>query len=317
MGEVIAGEAPVLAVVDALRIESSDAYLWFGARFTVRSGERLVHAVQRRLYADFYCTGGAAPHAGPEDPIPSVHAPGFVTRLSRANAGRGAWRPGWRLVGEEDGLPIVEGEGLRVWAEWSDVRRSATRPLVSVWRPKERFGLTPGFYLALGDAGEPHDGGRARFYFNVTSRAACSLVRILTTRLNAASLPFQLKLLNDPRAFSRCDAGVLYVADRDREAVEAHVGEVEAALGPELMPSVPALTLALAPGIGFAEDPGDGESFGANRCRLISEAMVRAHELGATSRRRLLALVLERFARVGIDVARPHLGPPRLTAHPS
>jgi lantibiotic modifying enzyme len=72
---------------------------------------------------------------------------------------------------------------------------------------------------------------------------------------------------------------------------------------------VPAFTRLLAPGLGLAEDPGDGDSFGMHRCRLLADALVTAHEQGAHSVEARVDAVLDRFAREGINPDRPYLNP--------
>ena len=76
-----------------------------------------------------------------------------------------------------------------------------------------------------------------------------------------------------------------------------------------LRETVPALTLRLAPGLAFAEDPGGGESYGAHRCRLITEAVLTAWDARESRSSERLRHVTERFRRGGVDLARPYLGP--------
>ena len=64
-----------------------------------------------------------------------------------------------------------------------------------------------------------------------------------------------------------------------------------------LRPGTPALTKPLGEGIGLAEDPPGGDSFGMNRCGLLAEAMVRAAERGVRTGQERLALVEEAFHR--------------------
>ena len=79
---------------------------------------------------------------------------------------------------------------------------------------------------------------------------------------------------------------------------------------PQISRGVPALTLSVAPGVGFAEDPGGVASFGMDRCGLIADGVERALDLGATSLEDRLALVAEAFRRSGADLDRPFLRSP-------
>jgi hypothetical protein len=98
-------------------------------------------------------------------------------------------------------------------------------------------------------------------------------------------------------AFERCD----------RSRAAAASVSISVALCDFLEPATPALTRRLAPGLAFAEDPGPDESYGAQRCRLLAEAAVTAHEHGILDPDGRLGVVRERFADVGASLDRPHL----------
>ena len=68
------------------------------------------------------------------------------------------------------------------------------------------------------------------------------------------------------------------------------------------------MTLPLAPGVAFAEDPGGGESFGEHRCLLLAEAVVTAAERGLGGAEDRLEVVRERFAEAGTTLDAPYLG---------
>ncbi|MBI4306510.1 MAG: hypothetical protein HY678_09360, partial [Chloroflexi bacterium] len=79
----------------------------------------------------------------------------FVTTLSQANSGRGAWEPGWRIDGRDrDGRLIVSRRGLRLWVRDDQFRaQDNQRPgSVGVNIGKEFRALLSGFYMAIGDA---------------------------------------------------------------------------------------------------------------------------------------------------------------------
>jgi hypothetical protein len=76
-----------------------------------------------------------------------------------------------------------------------------------------------------------------------------------------------------------------------------------------LLPTVPLFSKYLLPGLGFAEDPGNGESFGMNRCRLLAEAVCRAHASGEPSALARMAAVREVFGENGLALAAPYLNP--------
>ena len=76
-----------------------------------------------------------------------------------------------------------------------------------------------------------------------------------------------------------------------------------------LRAATPVLTKQLADGLGFAEDPPSEESFGMERCGLLADAAILAHERGLDDPRDQVAVVETRFAEAGLSLATPYLNP--------
>jgi hypothetical protein len=214
----------------------------------------------------------------------------------------------------QDGQVVVERDRLCLWVAADEVVTAGGSPpeagdAVLVRLPKELLKLSPGFYMALGDEGLPRreDEPVVRFYWNLRSDTAPELARELTGRLNQACLPFRLKVVNDPRRYTRCDAGVLYVLRRHYQPVASVVRTVHEAVREGLNLETPALTKQLAPRLGLAEEPPGGDSFGAHRCGLIADGIIRAHELGRRSLADRLQVVADRLEEEGISLEAPFL----------
>ena len=140
--------------------------------------------------------------------------------------------------------------------------------------------------------------------------AACTSV------LNAAAIPFVLKVVDRPGGFTRCDAAVLYLQRGGFGGARASLASVAAACAAHLRPGVPAFTKALAEGIAVAEhQPELGASFGTSRCQIVAEALVRAREQGAVGLGERLEAVAGRFADHGLDVDRPYLAAGSATSY--
>ena len=286
------------------------AYTWFGRRSRPLPGaESLVQALAVALYRSFYTQGMPVPisrHAA----VPAPPDPEFVTALSRANVGRGGWQPGWRVERPGPAEWEVARDGLRIRVAPADRRGGPAT--VSVRRPKEHREASPGFYTALGDA-EPNAGDavydvEVRVYFHLTAAGAVPLVGRCTHLLNAAGVPFELKVVDHPTGFVRADAGVLYLAEPDFARVRPALRELARACRPHLRQDVPAFTRQLAPGVAVGEhDPRLGASFGSTRCRLLAEAIVDAHGLGLEGR---VDTVERRFEVAGLDLDRAYLARP-------
>jgi hypothetical protein len=309
--------AQVAQAIEAVEILGPLRYAWRGRRSRLPPAalldlldaaacrRHLLAGLREELYWSFYCRGGTVPARWGESAPPP--AGGRLLRdLAAANTGHGGWEPGWtveRVDGEE---AVVVSSRLRVRAPRAACRSDSGELLpgtaVSLALPAERPALSPGFVTLVGDSGEESSTGVVRVYWHVTHRGAAPLVGALTSKLNAAAVPFRLKLLDHPARFDRCDAAVLYLDAADFTALRHWCVALAAELSGSLRPAVPALTLALAPGVAAAEDDGTGESFGVVRCTLVAEGLLDAHERDEDP----FSAVAARFAGAGVDLDAPY-----------
>jgi hypothetical protein len=317
-------------VADALRaatITSPTSFAWFGARSRpllpsvvasaplATARRYLVDALERELYRSFYTQGGPVP-AQPDRGGPTRADDGFVRALSAANHGSGGWDSGWTVTRVERQTVHVERGGLSVSASFADCRapigRHTVGTTVSLRRPKELAAGAPGFYLALGDehGGVGRDEVEVRVYFNVTAPGALPLVGTCTRLLNAARIPFSLKVVDNPAGFTRCDAAVLYLARDGFAAARELLAVIVSSCAPHLRQPSPAFTKPLAAGVALGEHlPHHGTSFGSNRCRLLAEGIVAAHERGERMLEDRVDTVARTFADYGVDLDVPYLVP--------
>ncbi|WP_144186865.1 lanthionine synthetase LanC family protein [Elioraea rosea] len=317
-----ASRAVLSDAIAALRIRSATSFSWFGApspRLPRRIADSLdprlaktylTGSIQARLYNQFYIRGRPVPATPHSDLHPDVGLTDFVRQLSAANRSRFSLDSGWSITRRGNGVCTVTKDALTLLVPTQAVEQAqGEEGPVTVRVPKECFGFSPGFYVALGERELVRDGSvpLLRVYWNIAPDAAASLVTALTVALNEATLPFMLKVLNDARRFTRCDAAVLYVPTDKHDAMHEAVRPVHRALAGALGDAIPAFTLRLAPGLGLAEDPGTGESFGMHRCRLVAEALVAAHAARERSAAARLARVEAQFREAGLDLDRPHL----------
>ncbi len=272
----------------------------------------LVAGLGNEIYSSFYCRGRPVPARWGE-PAPLAPDPGLAAALSEANAGCGSWQAGWMVERIEDHQAVVTSE-LRARVPMLDCRGpGGVRPgaAVQIRVPREHLWLAPGFYTALSDAAVDVESalGVLRAYWNITPTGAPALMRALTTRLNASEVPFRLKVADHPFRLDRCDAAVLYLPVGSFKAMRATLLEVAADLRKHLRPSIPAFTHEFAAGVGLAEHDGGDVSFGTLRCRLVAEAIVRAHQRGVTELDERIAVVAEYFEEGGIEIDAPFRDP--------
>lgn len=143
-----------------------------------------------------------------------------------------------------------------------------------------------------------------RVYFQVAAGREAAFVARASAHAPPAAV-WSLKILAGAHPAGRTDAAVLYLDRNDSIRVD-WLTRVIGAVAPVLVEGAPPLTAPIATGVGWAEDPGGGVSFGEDRCRLLAgAALARPAALdGAASWRRAVA---QAFAREGLELARPHL----------
>ena len=310
--------ADILEAFDAVSIESPVRYSLHAQPRDLSSmgGDprtRMVQTLETDLYVRLYTRSSAgtavADYLGQRD---------HVAALSAANNGSGSWEPGWRVgqVDEEDGRVAVSKDAITFWVDPSTGIRTATgRATPGDWCrvlvAKELRNLMPGFYFAIGDGDQAdtrdHPEPLVRFYWNLTAAGAAPYMAAATQTLNAISVPFRTKVLTDPASYVRADGGVLYLERRFFHRVRAALLKIHTDVAQYLRPDVPMFTKALAPGLGLAEDPGGGMSFGQSRCRAIANGLWDAFASGAQERDARLQIVEQALTDAGIDVDRPWL----------
>jgi hypothetical protein len=182
---------------------------------------------------------------------------------------------------------------------------------VSLYFPRESWTLQPGFYFVFGDtpSDQMDDYAVVRFYWHIAAAGAAALVAALTQQLNRFQVPFRFKTLDQAQSYFRRDAAVLYVARRYYRAAAEAVGEIHRAVRPHLGEDAPLFSRQIAPGLGFAEDTGNQESFGMARCRVFALGIWNAYKAGASTPEERLAIVLKEFEKHGISPERPYLNP--------
>lgn len=318
----------VEAAIRATTIHSLTLYSWFGQQSrsltpvvkNVLTPEHarsyLLFNLQTQLYKNFYCCGFAAPNKPQTNDGPAINLTPFVEALSAANTGRGYSEGGWEVRSIDDDRLVAQRDGLALRIRPEDYLPPPNKLIepglrLNLHFPKEFLGMSPGFYMAVSNKEFLPDVSPdlIRFYWHLTPAGAEPLVRQVTTLLNQAALPFRFKILNNPEQFNRCDAAVLYTPKSDYTVVSEIVGQIYSNVVATLKPGIPAFTKLLAPGLGLAEDPGPGESFGLHRCRLLADGLIRAYEQGQTSLAKRLRIVMDRLAEAGISLEKPFLNP--------
>ncbi len=221
----------------------------------------------------------------PPEPI-EVGEPGDVTTLlEHANAGRSRIEHGWVFSGSEANGSVLATRHNRTrrFAPGQFLAVDGVLPLrkggaLVVQIPGGSATAQSGFYYAFGRAfRDVNDlGPVVRFYWNVALGGAVGMMTALTALLDRYAIPFEFKIVVRSADFARRDNAVLYVAQDLFPAVSTVLMADYPAFAGFLDDTVPLFARRLAPGLGFAEDPGHRESFGMARSRLVAQALVAA-----------------------------------------
>lgn len=271
------------------------------------------------LFNVLYNVAYAHAYPGPGADEALAADPYLPARMDHANTSRDSWDPGWQVfsVATNGTVHAIKGEVEQLVQPGEFVTHGppgtavAVGTTITVYRRRGAHDAQPGFYYIYGET-PIHiwaDHALFRFYFNSTPKGVGPLISWISELLNAFHIPFRMKALTDASHYTRSDSTVLYVARRWAGTVARVLAHSARPTDMDLMDRVPLFTRKLAPGIGIADDPGiSGESLGMNRCRLVAEAIVEEYGHGRTGREPWMEAVKQRFAKDGLDVARPWLG---------
>lgn len=233
----------------------------------------------------------------------------LTQRLSESNTGRGCWQAGWIVRGHGAERFEVAKYGIRWFVSAQQVRSTSSIDVgaaVHVRIGKEQTQLFPGFYMAFGNADDDPDASLVRFYWNISVKGAAPLVSEVTQHFNGAAIPFRLKVLIMPDAYRRTDAAVLYVPRSQYGNAHTVASQIHRRLSQHLSPAVSAFAKPIARGVGLAQDPGPGKSFGRVVAGILAEALSDQAAYAGGTRKRTRAVLAALHAR-GVNPERPYL----------
>ena len=116
-----------------------------------------------------------------------------------------------------------------------------------------------------------------------------------------------MKFQKEPANYDRTNAVVLYLTRRYFQIAACLVSQLPESLQQDFRADTPHFTKKLADGIGLAEDPGQHQSFGLDRCRLIAEALVDAWDQKCEGADARLKMIHEAFEASDLDLSQPFL----------
>lgn len=265
-----------------------------------------VQRVSAWLYHTWYAAPPEAVAVAPRSLHPDLAA---VMRASVASSRR--WSPGWvALETHRDGSCVAGRRGA--------MRRVRPGEYASVSRPG--VPVAPGDALVVSECESWVDWSTGfwtthsarmpsapliRIYYSVDVSAIAHVLSVVTDALDELGLRYSLKCPVWASGFSRVDTLVLYLERAEwHDAQQAFMAAMRELEG-QTRPWWPPLTLRLAPGLAFAEDPGNDESFGQCRCRILAPAVATMVEHLDAPDERQLDLLQQALAAAGVDPERP------------
>jgi hypothetical protein len=275
----------------------------------------LVERLQQCLYQNCFCARfsvGLEP-----EPRPAPEATDLKLSLAGANPTSDRWEAGWFIESLlPDGVVSAQKHGKRrsFWpGEFVTYSRPAMRPAegteISVFFPRESHVMQRGWYFAFGESvwEDRDDLGILRIYWNIRSAGVERLVRAIAVEFNRFQVPFRLKCLTSRAHYFRLDSAVLYFNSRCFHLAVELVANIRTAVASYMGSSTPLFAKHLAPGLAFAEDPNNGESFGGNRCRILAEGIRNGYLQGARTSAQRLEIVINHMGASGVPIERPYM----------
>lgn len=321
--------AELLKIFRAIEIVSPTSFSFAGRLFssgdsalsawsTSPAQNPLIAQLAQQVYGSCYCKrfNGKLPDEQFVSPPPDDN---MMAELSAAHTGRERWDVGWQTHRLLSSGQIIAQKGAYTRLFWPGEFVSHEGPgmamregaRISVYAPRESREMQPGFYFVFSEtiADQQDDYNLLRFYWHVKQSGAPLLVQLITQEFNRFQVPFRFKSLAGRTLYQRSDAAVLYINKRFYHLSVELLPDIRHELRKHLGVDTPLFTKPLAPGLGLAEEPGNGESFGQNRCRILAEGIWNAYEKDLQTEQERLQEVRQQFERNGLTLDFPFLNP--------
>ena len=242
--------------------------------------QNLIYALTNSIYSVFYCSI-------PLEEItsklpPKTERDAFMNQLSKVNKTKAGFDYDWEIYNiDPTGNAFAKKNDELRWLqpekfEYQDPNQTQAilNTKVNLVRPKESKTIQSVFYYVFSEEIFPQEVELCRFYWNLRSEGMEKLVELITTLLNSYKIPFQFKCLNHPELYVRADSAVLYTDKKYTQITSVILKEIVDELDELLIDTIPMFTQKLYKGVGYAEDPGKGVSFGMSRSSAIAESLV-------------------------------------------
>ena len=300
-------ETQLKEIFDAVFFYPTGEYAIGGQRYPVSGLEGQLYGVAyvRQFRVPLDLSFG---EANPSDSL--------IVELSSANTTRERWDYGWKVTqvlqdGSLYAMKAAQSRMLNPGGYMLQDTASVAQPgdWIRAFLSKDDVLSQPGFYIVHPEIAPSLEDFQTlvRLYWNIVPEGAPKLLSRITERFNALRVPFQFKALRYRSQYTRADSAVLFVGWRYAGIALRLASEIYADVKQHLRPYTPLFAKQLAPGLGLAEDPANGQSFGMSHCSLLAQAMVSAYHKGLQSQKARMSELRTLFDQAGSNLDRPYL----------
>lgn len=272
----------------------------------------LLNSLINALYSKCYC------HNSSTYQLPSIaERSAFMDTLSAANVSSNGLDLNWRIYHiNPNGQAFAQKNGIFrqllpntfVYAN-SQQKQPILHQYVHFHRQKENRKAQAVFYYIYGNEYLGPEGNLVRIYWHIKPEGAAKLISEITNNLNFYKIPFNFKCLNHPNLYTRSDSAVLYLNKKHLAITQMMLPHLTQTLDPYLMDPVPMFTQPMSKGVSFAEDPGNGQSFGMSRISVLAEALIEGVQNKINSPKKLTDFVLNYMESKGMNRAHMYMNP--------
>ena len=290
----------------------------FGNNTGSRDLQRMnrINQLSQSIYAYFYMTGKIDPDGETNEFDLALEISDTMgDLLSESNQTEEGIDYNWTIYAHNNGLFYAENQGeLRQLSQQEVVQNTYNQPIqigskVAIKTQRENRQIQPQFYHSYSSKPLSQQAEIVRIYFNISPKGAPILLKSISEQFNRFRVPYSFKCLNNEKMYIRADSAVLYLDKRYTYISFRLLNRVICDVESELKDEIPLFTYKLYKGTGFAEDPGNGMSFGMSRCLLIAEVVLDQSETKKMDEAFMFDKIKEKFEEEGLSISRPFINP--------
>tara|TARA_Y100000385_G_C13088372_1_gene637502 strand:- start:921 stop:1967 length:1047 start_codon:yes stop_codon:yes gene_type:complete len=254
--------------------------------------EKFLETLTSMIYQYFYSTGKVEPNIetlekwGTFTPLPSEQSH-YVHNLSSFNNSHSKPDPMWTVTSvNQESILAEKNHNLKVLKTGQYHLYDVNNQLqigskIHLIRQNQDYDIQPYFLYVYSNEVMDSNSELIRFYFNIDPLYTHTLIDEITKTGNQYHLPFTFKCLDHPNYYKcRSDAFVLYIDKNHHYLAWKVILKLYPLIKNHLNDEVSLFSYKIKDGIGFAEDPGNNQSFGLTRSAAVASLLIEASNDG-------------------------------------